>query len=44
MEHSMRRTDKYTVESGTQAGIHVPVCDLESIAVVFLPLSRALDV
>lgn len=33
MEHRRRRTDKPAVDSGTQAGIHVPVCDFRSIAV-----------
>lgn len=41
MEHRMRRTDRPAVDSGTQAGIHVPVCDFLSItAAAYVVLSR----
>lgn len=36
MEHRMRRIERPAVDSGTQAGIHVPVCVFVNITAVFL--------
>lgn len=39
----MRRTERPAVDSGTQAGIHVPVSDLVSIVTVHGFTSSLLD-